>query len=86
MAVRLKTNDDGIPVGNMRDGQIGVITQWPIGDYVGRIVMRSCNDLITIGKPGRQNWTSYFSNPHDNHNTRVRILTNGETLIIEDNE
>lgn len=40
-----------IPVTEMKDGQVGIITTWTISSYVGRIVQRHGSDLIAIGLP-----------------------------------
>ena len=88
MAVRLKTNDGSIPVRNMRDGQIAEIIQWDGTKELGRIVQRVGENLICIGFGYGEVWKNVFGNSAfaDDDDSRVRILKNGETLIIEDNE
>lgn len=76
---------NSIPASQMKDGQVGVITQWgTTPHYIGRIVQRYVNGLITIG---RQSGESFSSNVllHVNQDHRVRLLEPGEKLEIVDN-
>lgn len=33
----------------MKDGEIGIIRNWSVSGYIGRIVQKYKNDLITLG-------------------------------------
>jgi hypothetical protein len=70
----------GIPVREMSDGQIGIIVSWSgFGNYVGRIVQRYGDTLISLQKPSGNSWSQITLED----DCRVRILQKGETLIIE---
>lgn len=70
-----------IPVSEMKDGEIGVITGWYAGTekYIGIIVQRYNEKLVALQKPYIESWISIS----ESENCRVRILQKGETLIIE---
>ncbi len=68
----------GIWVSDMKDGDVGVIVDCKIDCYVGRIVQRYINVLITIGT-SNGHWSHIFDLPK---NFRVRVLEKGETLIV----
>jgi len=40
--------DDTIPVHEMKDGEVGVIVEWSCKQYIGRIVQKYGEDLITL--------------------------------------
>ncbi len=67
----------------MKDGQIGVIVRCNTTKYVGRIVQRSGDSLISIGKRHDNYWDNLKDLKHD---FLVRILLNGTKLEIVDNE
>lgn len=83
MSIRLveKPVDRSIPVIEMKDGDIGVITKWTYTSAVGTVVQRYMDILISIGKHSRNSWSSIF--PNGNDSCRVRLLEKGEILIIE---
>ena len=68
----------------MRDGDVAVITFWSASpeQYIGKIVQRYGNTLITLGNDSGCSWTGIFSGT-DVFQCRVRILEKGETLIVE---
>ena len=68
----------GIWVGDMKDGDVGVIVAWPpMSCYLDKIVQRHKNKLINIGNSDW--WHSCCVIPK---NCRVRLLEKGETLIV----
>jgi len=73
-----------INVGDMKDGEIGVITNWGTADE-GRIVQRYGEDLVTLGSGRNDSWSGvfgeYFLFPHDGKHT-VEILPPGTLLEI----
>jgi hypothetical protein len=96
--LKLKNNDrpDVIWVGDMMDGDIGVITSWPTGGhllvskYIGRIVQRYKNDLITVGASWTDGWGTRWPNVEKNDPQgfqkklhKVRLLQSGEALIVD---
>lgn len=73
----------GIWIGDMNDGDVAVITEWScVSIYLGRIVQRHGNKLITIGMPHNNSWIDAFKNNSLSVNCRVRLLEKGETLIV----
>lgn len=77
-----KTND--IPVRELKDGQIGVITGCPSSgrDFAGDIIQRHEQYLISIGRSSEYSW-NHIPTSDD---FRVRILGEGETLVITNNQ
>ena len=75
-----KNKDNSIPVYELKDGQIGVITQWSALKYLGVVVQIIGDRLIIIGSDeiwGGVPKTSQY---------RVRILPEGTELIITNNQ
>ena len=86
MSVKL-TNQNAVDISvyEMKDGQIAVITNWEyIPEYVGRIVQRYGNSLISIGMDCGKTWPGCFNEKPDNA-YRVRLLKPGETITIVEN-
>ena len=83
MGVKLRKEEQkpGICVYDMKDGDIGEIVDWPIEQYIGRIVQRYKNCLLIVGQDSRKGWSEIFDRPHDNH-CRIRLLQPGEMLEI----
>ena len=71
-----------IPVTEMKDGQVGIITTWTISSYVGRIVQRHGSDLIAIGLPEKYSWPFGFDNWKDNSPGKIQIISPGRTIRI----
>lgn len=74
-----------VSVLDMGDGQIGVIVHSPARSNVGRIVQRHNDTLIAIGKPPSWSWEGLMAR-NGMQGTRVRILEEGETLVVEGNQ
>lgn len=81
---------NGIWVGDMKDGDVGVIVGSNPSifseDYrrTGNIVQRYKNDLIGIGMPSYSGWheapkTPCYALPQD---CRIRLLKTGEMLVV----
>ncbi len=68
----------GIWIGDMKDGDIGVVVSCLLECYLGRIVQRHYDKLITIGM-AHQYWAFISKLPSD---FRVRLLEKGDTLIV----
>lgn len=43
-------NKSTIDVGDLKEGQVAVISRWYSSVYLGRVVIRHCADLITVGE------------------------------------
>ena len=66
----------------LRDGQIAIITE---GDWEGDIIQRSRQDLVTIGR--RNDIVhGYYDNADRHAGFRCRILQDGETITITNNQ
>jgi len=72
-----KDRPEGIWIGDMEDGDVGVIVSWLGGHYLGTIVQRYHTDLIILGKS--DNWKDVLN---ASKNYRVRLLEKGETLVV----
>ena len=73
---------DSIPASDLREGQIAVIVHWEHVRYLGYIVQRRGTEIHILG-PGRPDKFCAISELKTN---RVRVLPNGTTLTITDNE
>ncbi len=79
MAKLAKEIPADVPVREMKDGDVAVITKWAELDYSGRIVQRAGDVIIYIGTAcGEHNHTFNIVSAYDD--CRVRILPKG-TLI-----
>ena len=83
MGVRILDDrrDETIPVREMKDGQIGQITEWggSTGRYGGTVVQRWGAKIVTLGASG--GWDLFTGDTY-----RVRILLDGTRLEVTDNE
>ena len=78
-----KNKDNSIPVSELKDGQIAVITEWSNGeDYIGLIIQKFMCSLITIGKNHSGGWDKTPTSK----DCRVRVLEEGTELIITNNQ
>jgi hypothetical protein len=79
-----KEEPAGIWVGDMMDGDIGVIVEWNNSLlYLGRIVQRYGDDLVAIGLSSGGGWSESLSRPcRLPSSCRVRLLEKGEMLIV----
>lgn len=89
MSVKLKnpvTLDQ--PAYNLLDGQIAVITRWSVNRYIGRIVQRYGNNLVSLGRPVAKSWPGFFNegNPVTRdtlgYTFRCKVLEPGTELVI----
>lgn len=83
MNVRLveKSGDRSIPVSEMKDGDVGIITEWVYPSAAGTIIQRYDKVLIALGRYSGCCWPNILSS--DSKSCRVRVLEKGETLVIE---
>jgi restriction endonuclease S subunit len=75
-----------IPVSEMKDGDIAIVTKWKNDYYTGQVVQRYKDYLIRVGKPSKQGWGGIFKKDHDfltDKSCMVRILPSGTVLEIE---
>jgi len=66
---------------DLKDGQIGVVVDKRYPSYCGKIVQIYKNCGVSIGQPSGNGWTGIELNT-----IKVRILREGERLMIFDNE
>jgi len=78
--VRLKQDPElnAIEMNQLEDGQIAIIVDDGHSDYKNIIVQRFGNTAISLGMEYGRHWTDI-----DCNTLKVRVLTAGETLIIE---
>ena len=82
MPVKLSKNinPDAIPVQSMRDGQLAEIVESSSPEYIGKVVMRYDNILISVGEPVGQSWTTILKSP--TATMKVRILKSEEQITV----
>ena len=87
--LKLKVNlRNDIPLVQMQDGDIGIITQWCEidSDYVDMIVQRYKDSLVVLGESSGRGWASLFSpdifSDSKYTNCRIQILQSGTELIV----
>lgn len=71
----------GIPAQMMEDGQIGVIISWSTGSYLGKIVQRYKDNLVSLGEESGQSWSNWFDG-RKAEDCRVRLLTKKDLLQL----
>jgi hypothetical protein len=69
-----------IRMSQLMDGQIAIVVD-DFNDYKGRVVQRYGNNALALGLPSGNGWTDI-----QNNTLKVRLLEDGETLTIFDNE
>lgn len=74
--------DNTIPVRELKDGQIGVITEWNGKEYRGEVIQIYGSQIITLGSGVDGGWNTI----PQNDSCRVRVLASGETLTIKNNQ
>lgn len=74
--------DGTIPVRQVRQGQVAIIVAWPIEKYVGTLIQRRAGQLFVLGP--QEGGRVLYVNASDE--ARVRVLPNGTTLTLTDNE
>jgi len=88
----IKNLDDipEIPVHELRDGQIAIITYWSGLDYKGNIVQRYGSSenavVIQLGKDSGNTWTNLFSPGKENYNLKVKVLPKGIIFTIKNHQ
>lgn len=89
MPVTLAIESDGtIPVKDLKDGQLAVITAWGNGKsspYTGRIIQRFKDVLITIGMGSDEAWENLLTNHKSCLDCRVRVLKVGDGIMVTAN-
>jgi len=77
----------GVPVGQMKDGDVAIITKWSgTYSYTGVIVQRYGDYLVSLGKPSGDGWGAFFqstSSMLNNGQCMVQILPVGTQIEID---
>jgi hypothetical protein len=68
-----------IPACELKSGQLAIVVE---GEYKGRIVQKYYNSIVSIGLSSGSGW----SGSADSLLLKVRILEEGETLTVTNNE
>jgi hypothetical protein len=81
----LKEPIQEIPVKDLKDGEIAIITEWSASEYVGRIVQRYGEHLVALGSSRGSSWPEFFNEdfsirPLDN--LKVRVLPKGTQIEL----
>ena len=76
----VKQNQKTIPMSSLIDGQMAEVIDHQ-HTYTGVIVQRHGDDAVAIGLSKGSRWSGI-----NNVNLLVRVLEEGETLIITDNQ
>jgi hypothetical protein len=73
-----------IHVGDLQPGQVGMITGWTSRHYLGRVVVRYKNSLITVGGMEGECWDNMdkLSDKDVYPQLRVRVLVPGTKLEV----
>jgi len=74
-------NEKVIMMGALKDGQIGVVVDDNYPGYKGRIVQRYKSYGVPIGLRGECGWAHA-----EGKTIKVRVLEEGEILVITNNE
>jgi len=83
LKLKEEVRDDSISVFDLPDGEIAMITTWPLSKKVGMLVQRWGESLIALGLESGKSWTTFFKTSRSDNKYRVRILRIGTTLVIE---
>ncbi len=83
--IKLKKEPEPIdvPVKHMVDGDVAIITSWSVEQYIGTIVQRYGDVLMSLGKPSSRSWHEILKSANSQLDCRVRILQPGTELVIE---
>lgn len=73
----------GIWVGDMKDGDVGVIIAWSTGaTYSGRIIQRYKDSLFVVGMSSGEGWSIFKLDCYLSDTCRVRLLEKDEKLVV----
>jgi hypothetical protein len=81
----LKETLQEIPIKDLKDGEIAVVTQWPVPHYIGLIVQRYGDYLITLGSAHSSSWAKFFIKDFSTgqfDDCKVRVLPKGTQIEI----
>lgn len=81
MGAKLTGRTDDVSISDMKDGDVGEITQWPnCCSKPGDIIQRYRETIIVIGESGGSAYTTILNNPQPK--ARCRILSKGDTITL----
>ena len=70
---------------DLRDGQIAIVIGGEFPHHRGYIVQRYGKDLIAIGENYGHSWGDVCT-PDSENNLELRVLEDGEKIIVKDNK
>ena len=73
-----------IKLKDLKDGQIAEIIEGPESKYLNIIIQRYKDILISVGQASGLSW-SYIFNTTSTDTWRLRVLEEGEKIIIKNN-
>lgn len=76
----IKVKQNVVSVSDMKDGDIGVMTDIGIDYYSGRIIQRYEDDLIVVGEHSDRSLKDFFKQKN-NPDRKTRLFNDGEILI-----
>ena len=83
MKVSLKKEIEGIPVTEMKDGDLAVILKWGTSkSFKGRVIQRYKDVIIALGKDSGKSWENVFKEILVFNECYVRLLEDGDELVI----
>lgn len=83
MARLKQQSKDSVHLLTMKDGDVAVIDQWGVHlGYIGKVVQRYKDYLISVGEASGQGWGEVFANSSEMKDCYVRILKSGAEIVL----
>lgn len=92
MGCIINKKSDGVPLSELKDGEMAQIVSWPKDGYtdndmIYKIIQRYDNCIVVLGECAGKGYASLLGVCGSNRpgpNYRVNILENGDTIKIEE--
>lgn len=86
MSVKILNHEShDMPVVDLPQRTLAVITQWDGTSYEGKVVIRHENSLIEVGGKAGSYWNDIIPHYRDRQDLRVRLLPVGTKFEIMEN-
>lgn len=80
--VNLQNDVEILTPAQMKDGQMGIIVEWPFANHIGEIVQKyDHTHLVALGKDSGDGWNTAHNLTEDKF--KVRILKKGDIIEIQ---